>query len=48
MSLKTHGVDKYSRLIQQNVDQVRYLAGITESVRNTFKNTRSVTFSSCS
>lgn len=30
MSLKTHGVEKYVRLIQQNVDQARYLAGLME------------------
>lgn len=31
MSLKEHGVDKYIRLIEQNVDQARYLAELVES-----------------
>jgi len=31
MSLKEHGLRKYSRLIQQNIDQARYLAGLVES-----------------
>jgi glutamate/tyrosine decarboxylase-like PLP-dependent enzyme len=30
MSLKEHGLTKYGRLIQQNVDQARYLAGLVE------------------
>jgi glutamate/tyrosine decarboxylase-like PLP-dependent enzyme len=30
MSLKEHGVEKYGRLIQQNVDQAQYLAGLVE------------------
>ncbi|MGH9461239.1 MAG: pyridoxal phosphate-dependent decarboxylase family protein, partial [Vicinamibacteria bacterium] len=33
MSLKEHGVDKYTRLIEQNVDQARYLARLVESSR---------------
>ncbi|MGB3716998.1 MAG: aminotransferase class V-fold PLP-dependent enzyme [Candidatus Promineifilaceae bacterium] len=32
MSLKEHGLTKYGRLIQQNVDQARYLAGLVEEV----------------
>ena len=28
MSIKTHGSEKYGRLIQQNVDQARYLEGL--------------------
>ena len=31
MSLKEHGLDKYSRLIQQNIDQTHYLAELVES-----------------
>jgi glutamate/tyrosine decarboxylase-like PLP-dependent enzyme len=31
MSLKEHGLDKYSRLIQQNIDQTHYLAELIES-----------------
>ena len=31
MSLKEHGIEKYGRLIQQNVDQARYLADLVES-----------------
>jgi aromatic-L-amino-acid decarboxylase len=31
MSLKEHGVRKYGRLIQQNIDQARYLAGLIET-----------------
>ncbi len=31
MSLKEHGADKYGRLIQQNIDQARYLAGLVEA-----------------
>jgi aromatic-L-amino-acid decarboxylase len=31
MSLKEHGVEKYGRLIQQNVDQARYLAELVDS-----------------
>jgi len=31
MSLKEHGIEKYGRLIQQNVDQARYLANLVES-----------------
>ena len=31
MSLKEHGADKYARLIQQNVDQARYLAALVEA-----------------
>lgn len=31
MSLKEHGVRKYARLIQQNVEQARYLAGLVEA-----------------
>lgn len=31
MSLKEHGADKYSRLIEQNVDQACYLANLVES-----------------
>lgn len=31
MSLKEHGVQKYGRLIQQNVDQARYLAGLVDA-----------------
>jgi len=30
MSLKEHGLEKYGRLIQQNVDQARYLAELVE------------------
>jgi glutamate/tyrosine decarboxylase-like PLP-dependent enzyme len=33
MSLKEHGVDKYTRLIEQNVDQAHYLARLVESSR---------------
>jgi aromatic-L-amino-acid/L-tryptophan decarboxylase len=28
MSLKEHGLDKYARLVRQNIDQARYLAGL--------------------
>jgi glutamate/tyrosine decarboxylase-like PLP-dependent enzyme len=31
MSIKEHGVEKYGRLIQQNVDQARYLASLVEA-----------------
>ncbi len=31
MSMKEHGVEKYGRLIQQNVDQARYLASVVEA-----------------
>jgi aromatic-L-amino-acid/L-tryptophan decarboxylase len=31
MSLKEHGSEKYGRLIQQNVDQARYLAGLVDA-----------------
>lgn len=31
MSLKEHGTQKYGRLIQQNVDQAGYLAGLVEA-----------------
>jgi len=31
MSLKEHGLDKYSRLIQQNIDQTHYLADLVDS-----------------
>lgn len=31
MSIKEHGIKKYSRLIQQNVDQAQYLAGLVEN-----------------
>ena len=31
MSLKEHGADKFGRLIQQNIDQARYLAGLVEA-----------------
>ena len=31
MSLKEHGVDKYARLIQQNIDQARYLGQLVET-----------------
>jgi aromatic-L-amino-acid decarboxylase len=30
MSLKEHGIEKYGRLIQQNVDQARYLARLVD------------------
>ncbi len=30
MSIKEHGVEKYGRLIRQNVDQARYLAGLVD------------------
>ena len=30
MLLQEHGADKYARLIEQNVDQARYLAGLVE------------------
>ncbi len=30
MLLRAHGRDKYSRLIQQNIDQAKYLAGLVE------------------
>jgi len=30
MSIKEHGIKKYGRLIQQNVDQARYLAGLVD------------------
>jgi glutamate/tyrosine decarboxylase-like PLP-dependent enzyme len=30
MSIKEHGLEKYGRLIQQNVDQARYLAAMVE------------------
>ena len=30
MSIKTHGTEKYGRLIKQNVEQARYLAGLME------------------
>ena len=28
MALKEHGADKFARVIQQNIDQARYLAGL--------------------
>jgi aromatic-L-amino-acid/L-tryptophan decarboxylase len=31
MSLKEHGVEKYGRLIQQNVDQAKYLASLADA-----------------
>jgi aromatic-L-amino-acid decarboxylase len=31
MSIKEHGVRKYSRLIEQNVEQARYLAGLVDA-----------------
>jgi len=31
MSLKQHGARKYGRMIQQNIDQARYLAGLIEA-----------------
>lgn len=31
MSLKEHGASKYGRLIQQNIDQAHYLAGLVEA-----------------
>jgi glutamate/tyrosine decarboxylase-like PLP-dependent enzyme len=31
MSLKEHGVKKYSRLIQQNIDQANYLAELVKA-----------------
>jgi glutamate/tyrosine decarboxylase-like PLP-dependent enzyme len=31
MSIKEHGIKKYSRLIQQNVDQAQYLASLVEN-----------------
>jgi aromatic-L-amino-acid/L-tryptophan decarboxylase len=31
MTLKEHGVAKYGRLIQQNIDQAHYLAGLVEA-----------------
>lgn len=31
MSIKEHGIEKYGRLIQQNVDQARYLAGLVNA-----------------
>ena len=30
MSIKEHGIDKYARLIQQNIDQAQYLAQLVE------------------
>lgn len=31
MSIKEHGIEKYGRLIQQNIDQTRYLAGLVDA-----------------
>lgn len=31
MSIKEHGIDKYAQLIQQNVDQARYLAALVDA-----------------
>jgi aromatic-L-amino-acid decarboxylase len=31
MSIKEHGIEKYGRLIQQNVDQARYLADLVDA-----------------
>jgi aromatic-L-amino-acid decarboxylase len=31
LSIKEHGIQKYGRLIQQNVDQARYLAGMVDA-----------------
>ena len=31
MTLKEHGAAKYGRLIQQNIDQARYLAGLVDA-----------------
>lgn len=31
MSIKEHGIDKYGRLIQQNIDQAQYLAGLVDA-----------------
>jgi len=30
MCIKEHGIEKYGRLIQQNVDQTRYLAKLVD------------------
>ncbi len=34
MSIKEHGIQKYSRLIQQNIDQANYLANLVTSSAN--------------
>jgi glutamate/tyrosine decarboxylase-like PLP-dependent enzyme len=34
MSIKEHGIQKYSRLIQQNIDQANYLASLVTSSAN--------------
>jgi aromatic-L-amino-acid decarboxylase len=31
MSIKEHGIEKYGRLVQQNVDQALYLAGLVDA-----------------
>ena len=31
MMFKTHGIDKFGRIIQQNVDQARYLTGLVDA-----------------
>ena len=31
MSIKEHGIDKYGRLIQQNIDQAQYLADLVKA-----------------
>jgi aromatic-L-amino-acid decarboxylase len=34
MEIRQHGIQKYARLIQQNVDQAHYLAGVIQSTPN--------------
>ena len=34
LSIKEHGLAKYERLIDQNMEQARYLEGLVESCRN--------------
>ena len=34
MSLKEHGLDKYARLVRQNIDQARYLAELIREARD--------------
>ena len=31
MSLKEHGIDRYARLVRQNIDQARYLAALVRA-----------------
>ena len=47
MTLKEHGAAKYGRLIQQNIDQARYLAGLVEAAPDSSWPCRSRSTSCC-